>query len=361
MDAFPGLVSKLSGSPASPFWIKMKLEPWNATCQFSKIPNEILFANELTPQERLTWCQLESICFGRDYKLFRRGFVEIASIFSVPYTSLLRSIRGLKAKGYLEESEDGHRLLFPWAYDEIQKVEKETPVAPEPLEKVKEEPPDILEPVKKAPQPDDFTIRNAVEEKPNQKPTGIDPKDSWKDLCEAWNKNKPDNWMLADGKYNAAVFMTLSEHCKRLGIPRSELPDFVGQVAKGCSVDEWWKDKSGICIPQVFGYYVAKLTDSKYQMVEKLYRLGVNKISKFSWNDDQSILHYFRKACPDQTFKTVQKISLKTLDEACDHELEHRGNGVVFVYDCDDFGPRAHWSYHYDYRYPRCHHNPATL
>jgi hypothetical protein len=339
----------------------MKLEPWNAACHFSKIPNEILFANALTPQERLTWCQLESICFGCNYKFFRRGFVEIASILSVPYTSLLRSIRGLKTKGYLEEFEDGHRLLVPWVYDNIQKVEKETPAAPEPPEKVKEEPPDTLEPVKKAPQPEDFTIRNAVEEKPNQKPTGIEPKDSWKDLCEAWNKNKPDNWMLADGKYNPAVFMTLSEHCKRLDIPRSELPDFVGKVAKGCSVDEWWKDKSGICIPQVFGYYVAKLTDSKYQMVEKLYRLGVDEISKFSWNDDESILHYFRRACPDQTFKTVQRLSLETLDEACEHELEHRGKGIVYLYDCDDFGSRAHWSYHYDYRYPRCHHNPATL
>ena len=124
----------------------MKLEAWNARCQFSKIPNEILFANELTPQERLTWCQLESICFGCDYKHFRRGFVDLASVFSVPYTSLLRSIRGLKAKGYLEEFEDGHRLTMPGMDDWIQKVEEDRSGASEPPDKVKEEPPDDPEP-----------------------------------------------------------------------------------------------------------------------------------------------------------------------------------------------------------------------
>jgi hypothetical protein len=313
-----------------------KVQPLSIKCGFAKVPNEIAFAKDLTSIEKVTWIQLQALCLSDQPRWFHKGFKQAAELANVPYSTFSRGVASLREKGCLVENDFGTFQLLAPPEVAIAKVE-------------------ISEP--ETPREEEFSIIEEVESQKRRKPSGVTQDAAWKDLCKSWNQHKPESWMLIDGRINLPVFIAIETHCKRLSITRDKMADFVGQVTKGCNVDEWWSQRTGIRISNVFGLG-QKIKDTKFRDVEKLQKLGNQHIAKFSWDDDKSIVEWYKEVCPDLIVNRVERIDMETGQEAWRHSQDHRGNGTVYLYKTHGEKWISHWSHRLDKKYPKCNIRP---
>jgi hypothetical protein len=313
-----------------------KVKPFSIKYGFAKVPNEIAFAKGLTSYEKITWIQLQALCITDQPRCFHGGLKQVATLANAPYSTLSRGVVSLREKGYLVEKDDGTLCL---------EVPEESVVVT------------VEAPEQEIPQAEDFSIAEEIESQKKRKPSGITQDAAWKDLCKSWNQHKPESWMLLDGRINLPVFIAIETHSKRLSITRDKMAGFVGQVAKGCKADEWWSQKTGVKISHVFGFG-QKIKDTKFRDVERLQKLGNQHIVKFSWDDDNSIIEWYKEVCPGLTVEHVERIEMETGQEAWRHSQDHRGNGTVYLYKTHGEKWISHWSHRLDKKYPKCNIRP---
>jgi hypothetical protein len=265
---------------------------------FTTVPNDLLFC-PLSPGEKVTWLQLASVCRNGSFKHHKRGIAAVATELDLDYGNFAKAVNRLKRAGGLIE-EDGDMILVV------------------PSERSASEPKEVKQ----------VTIAQEVAELPKAKPTGISEKESWQAIRQAWDREKPEQWVSMGG-FNTMTFIAICTQAKRLGIQRADYPDFVAKVCRGAKQDDWWSGRA-LKPTNVFGM-TAQIEDKKFQNVEKLYKLGQSYREKFAWTDKQ-IYAWYAEALPDRKFTRIEWLEVSSTEEAWDHNAEHKDGDVIFIY-----------------------------
>lgn len=279
---------------------------------FTAVPNDILVC-PLSAGEKITWLQLASACRNGKFEHHGRGIAAVASELGLDYSRLSKAVMRLKASGGLIEEDGDMVLVIPGER-----------VVPEPKK------------------PKQITMAEEVAELPRAKPTGISEKDSWQVMRQAWDREKPEQWVSMGG-HSSMVFIAISTQAKRLGIERADYPDFVAKVCRGASADDWWSSRN-LKPSNVFGMS-AQIEDKKFQNVEKLYKSGQTAKRKFSTKDDKSWLAWYAEKAPALGYSKVERLHFATDEECWAHEREHREGDTIYLYTSDDNnGFLTHWT-----------------
>ena len=187
------------------------------------------------------------------------------------------------------------------------------------------------------------TISDEIEDQPNRKHS-LTQKEAWELIKEGWNKDKPEAWMRLDGSFNLPVYIAFETQAKRLSIEREDYAKFTAQVCRGATADPWWS-KQSMKASSVFGF--SKVTDKKFENVEKLYKAGAAVESKIDYACDADILaRYHEKGRTD----LVKVIRLEAQDR---HEAETHLNSIpdeeydataAYIYFKPGVDRPVHWS-----------------
>jgi len=245
---------------------------------FTQVPNDLINCPHLSAAEKITWMQLASVCRNGEAHFTLRSLGDVAKALDVPAAKLRTYVGRLVRAGGAVKEQGGYRLTVP------------TQEAPEP------------------------TIQEEIQEQPNRKHS-MTQKEAWELVKESWNKNKPESWLRLDGSMNLPVMIALETQAKRLEIQREQYGNFVGQVCRGATTDSWWSSQN-MKASSVFGF--SKVSDKKFENVEKLYKAGAAVESKIDYNCDADILaRYHEKGHADR----VRVIRLEAEDQfaAGDH------------------------------------------
>lgn len=243
---------------------------------YTQVPNELLDCPHLQPKQKITWMQLARVCRNGKSHQSIRSLADVARIIGVEPKHFTTDVnRLIKAGGAIKEYGDCKLLI--------------------PAEKHEE------------------TIQEEVEEQARRKHS-LKQEDVWPKVKEAWNKFKPESWMRLDGKLQLPLFIALETQAKRLKIEREDYAKFVGQVCLGGTVDPWWS-KQTMKATGVFG--MGKVKDTKFENVEKLYKLGANVEVKVDINSDEDVLTKYREAGRTELTKVIR---LEAESESAGHE-----------------------------------------
>ena len=276
---------------------------------FTKVSNDLLWNPNISAAHKITMLQLASLCFdGKSHKTIR-SVADIAKVKSVKEGALRTSVnRAVKAGGIVK---DMGSLV----------IQVDGPAE------------EVIE-----------TIQDEIDEAPKRK-HNMTQKESWELVKKGWNKDKPEAWLRLDGSMNLPVMIALETHTKRLGVERENYEAFVAQVCRGAQADTWWS-KQNMKASSVFGF--SKVTDKKFENVEKLYKAGANVEGKIDYGCDADILaRYHEKGRTD----LVKVIRLEAADrhEADQHLAsipdEEYDETAAYVYFSPTSERPVHWSY----------------
>ena len=278
--------------------------------KFTCVPNELITC-DLEPAQKIAWIQLASLCRNGKSPDFARKVAGIAKELGISEQALRKMANKLASLGAVEKEDGDLVLIVPTAED----IEKE----------------------------EDKSISNEIQEQAKRKPSGVSQNEAWELIKEAWNREKPDPFFRLDGKVNLPAFIAFESQAKRLGIERPDYGKFTAQVLRGASNDDWWSQRE-MKISGIFGYS-AKIQDTKFTNVEKLYKLG-GKLpdTKFSLRDDTAVLRWFNEKDPDHGWASVEHIKMEEDDETWAHDKLHSSGTVIYLYHHPETDRIHYWT-----------------
>ena len=226
---------------------------------YSQIPNEIIFS-DLAPALFKGWCQLYSLTRNGESADYAGGLKAAAEDAGLSPNSVKQIVRRLKLAGAAKMVDGDLQLIIPTA-----------------------------ESVKEAEQ---LSVVAEVQDAPNRQHT-LTQKEAWELVKEAWNKEKPEQYVSVSGSFPLPWFIALETQAKRLGIEREDYGKFVGQVCRGAGADSWWSSKD-MKFTSVFGY--GSIKDRQFENVETLYKAGAKIQAKVDFNCDADVLARYAEA-----------------------------------------------------------------
>lgn len=170
-------------------------------------------------------------------------------------------------------------------------------------------------------------IAEEIAEQPRRQLTGLSQKDRWELIKTAWNKNRPEGYLLLDGRVNLPLLIAIETQTKRLGVDRDDYEAFIGAVLRGAKADPWWSSKE-MKASQIFGFG-AELDDRKFENVERLYRAGSaltprTEKKQAGWDDDQTLIDWYKKTCQAPDDLRILRLTVEDESQARDLEDWHR-------------------------------------
>ena len=257
----------------------MKIQYSVPDSRFTAVPNELLSCEFLSGANKVTWMQLASVCRdgvsdGRMY----RSLADVSRELRVDNCNFRVAVKRLIQAGGAERDGGEIRLVIP-----------DAPAAPP-------------------------TIEEEIQEQPKRKHS-MTQKEAWVLIKEGWNKAKPEEWLRLDGGLNLPVMIALETHAKRLNIERPDYGRFVAQVCRGATTDPWW-GKQNMKASSVFGF--SKVTDKKFENVEKLYKAGAKVEVKLDCSCDADIIARYHDKGRTELTKVIR---LEAEDESA--AIEH--------------------------------------
>lgn len=276
----------------------MELRTPKPTKNFTIVPNELLHSS-LSNATRATWLMIASV--ARDgYFSDSRGMAYVAELYGIPYSTFISRVQRLKAAGGLTGNQHKCELIIPGAAAES--IE-------EPIEE--EEP----------------TIAEEIEVQSKRKPSGVTQKESMAQIKEAWNANKPEAFMLLDGKMHPSLFIAIETQAKRLGIERPGYGEFVSEVLRAAQVDPYWS-VADMKPSRLFGWGT-DIGDNKFRNVEKLYKSPNKEKLKVDYLSEDFWLKWY------DGYKGLTKVVFKNADsyfDALDRIEEETDNETAYVW-----------------------------
>lgn len=275
---------------------------------FVQTDKALLRCPHLTDGQKITWQLIASVCWHGESSKTINGWADVSKANGIEYKKFMDRLKSLKRAGGLITNEDGEwELVIPTA---------------------KHEP----------------TIQDEVEDQGKRKHT-MTQKESWELVKKGWNKDKPEAWLRLDGAMNLPVMIALETHTKRLGIERPDYERFVAQLCRGAGTDAWWSRQT-MKASSVFGF--SKVSDKKFENVEKLYKLGASVESKIDYNCDADILARYHEKGHDQLVKVIRLEAVDRLS-AQEHlfgipEDEYDAT-AAYVYFTENSERPVYWSF----------------
>ena len=288
----------------------MELRTPKPTKNFTIIPNELLHSS-LSNATRSTWLMIASV--ARDgYFNDGRGMAYVAELYGIPYTTFISRVQRLKAAGGLVGNQHKCELIIPGG--NVEPVEEE----------IEEEEP---------------TIAEEIEVQPKRKPSGVTQKESMAQIKEAWNANKPEAFMLLDGKMHPSLFIAIETQAKRLGIERPDYGEFVGEVLRAAQVDPYLS-VADMKPSRLFGWGT-DIGDNKFRNVEKLYRSPVKAKVQVDYLDKNFWLSWY------DGYKDLTDVEFKYADsywDALDRVDEEVDPNTAYVWTKEGGKTPHHWT-----------------
>jgi len=281
----------------------------NLKNDFTKVPNQLLEDQLLTVHEQILWIRLMSLTKGDSFVFQSAGHA--ARLCGLGIDVFRDRRRSLASKGYLKVDGRKIRVTLPIGEESCssEKPENEPQV--------------------------EAAIAEEMEKEPRRRPSGVTEKEAKAIIAEAWNAHKPDDYATISPSMNPATFIAIETQAKRLRHERPDYGKLIERVLKGCQEDKWWKERTGLKPNNLFGF--GKPEDKKFYNVERLYKIGSKVTDKFSWDNEESILAWYAKACPDRKFEKVVHLDVADAPASWDHDAEHRNGTTVFVYHSIEF------------------------
>jgi len=257
---------------------------------FVQTDKALLRCPHLTDGQKITWQLIASVCWYGESSKTINGWADVSKANGIEYKKFMDRLKSLKRAGGLIVNDDGEwELVVPTA---------------------KHEP----------------TIQDEVEDQGKRK-HNMSQKDSWELVKEGWNKNKPDSWLRLDGSMNLPVMIALETQAKRLEIQREQYGEFVGQVCRGATADSWWSSQH-MKASSVFGF--SKVSDKKFENVEKLYKAGSKVEKKVDYQSDAEV--FARYAVYGYTRSKIERIQVKDYNEAAEIATKHNPEDTFVLY-----------------------------
>jgi hypothetical protein len=257
---------------------------------FVQTDKALLRCPHLTDGQKITWQLIASVCWYGESSKTINGWADVSKANGIEYKKFMDRLKSLKRAGGLIVNDDGEwELVVPTA---------------------KHEP----------------TIQDEVEDQGKRK-HNMSQKDSWELVKEGWNKNKPDSWLRLDGSMNLPVMIALETQAKRLEIQREQYGEFVGQVCRGATADSWWSSQN-MKASSVFGF--SKVSDKKFENVEKLYKAGGKVEKKVDYQSDAEV--FARYAVYGYTRSKIERIQVKDYNEAAEIATKHNPEDTFVLY-----------------------------
>lgn len=263
----------------------------NPTTAFTRIPNEVIFDQNLTPAEFRLWVQLCAITKGSHVTAIDTAAL-LAAECGIDKDSCRDRRRSLRDKGYIENR--GRNIVVTLPGEGFK---------PKPAKVSKEQ-----------------QLRM--------------------DLRDVWNKHKPETYSKLRNPVSEAQVRTMQLHADHN--EQTDLPKFLAAVLKGCKADSWWSDKN-LNVGNVFGNGVPK--QNKFTNVEKLFKLAGStkgQAALFDVQDDQCWLDWFTSKGKGE-FQRVERLTMGR-QEAWKHQMANEGDNVLYVYH-DEERHLVHWTY----------------
>lgn len=274
-------------------------EPGGNFVQTSK---DLIRCQHLTDSQVRTWQMIASVCWHGESSKVVGNWTDVAQENGVEYKKFMDRLKSLKRAGGLITNEDGDwELVIP--------SEKHEP-----------------------------TIQDEVDDQKKRKHQ-MTQAEAWELVKQGWNKEKPEAWMRLDGKINTPLMIALETQTKRLEIEREQYGEFVGQVCRGGGADPWWS-KQDMKASSVFGF--GKVTDKKFENVEKLYKLGAKVEKKVDYQDDAEILA--RYAVYGYQRSKIERIQVKDYDEAAKIAVDHNPDDTFVLYFAPNRDKPVFWT-----------------
>ena len=260
----------------------------NPTTEFTRILNEVIYDDRLTPAEFRLWCQLAAMPRGQ--KMTDLTAKEVAAECGMGMDACRDRRRDLKAKGFLKI--EGQRYIV---------------TIPSP----------------------DFEPKEVKLDKEQQ---------LRHDLRDVWNKHKPEAFTKQKNPMAEKQVKTLAMHAKHN--ETEDLQEFLAAVLRGCRANDWWQSKN-LKFDNVFGTGSPK--QNKFTNVEKLVKESATKkatAALFDVNDDQCWIDWFKSKAVEMT--KVVRLEMEQ-DDAWVHQVDNDGDGTIYIYTQEDH--LVHWTY----------------
>jgi len=274
---------------------------------FTQVPNQLLSCEFLKPNDKITWMRLASLCRNGRSNPTIRSRSDMAKARGLNCKTLESGIRRLKKNGGLLLEGGDIVLVIP------------TEALPEP------------------------TIHEEIDEKPDRK-HAMTQKEAWELIKEGWNKDKPEAWMRLDGSFNLPLYIAFETQAKRLNIEREDYARFTAQVCRGATADPWWSRQT-MKASSVFGF--SKVTDKKFENVEKLYKAGAAVESKIDYACDADILARYHEKGRTDLIKVIRLEAEDSL-QATEHlnaiPDEEYDPTAAYIYFAPGLERPIHWS-----------------
>lgn len=271
----------------------MRVIPAKPNSNFTQVPNEILFADDLTTQDKLTWAQLQSLCLNDD--LVAGSVTQLAARIGMEPRNLQRQVQNLVKKGAV--TRDGHKYRL------------ETQVN-----------------------------KRHMSGKQDKLPQWLSEEQLCEECLEIWNKRKPINAPSLH-KFKLEFLNTLRVYAKHFDCDEKTV---LRKVLKGSNADAFRRDKNWGFV-NIFGSGIP--TQQKQQVVEKVYKLGCSakgQAAGFDVEDDDCWLDWY--ASVDHDMKRVVRINEDDRVKAWEHQVENQGDQVIYIYIHSE-GYLTHWTY----------------
>ena len=271
----------------------MRVIPAKPNSNFTQVPNEILFAVELTTQDKLTWAQLQSLCLNDD--LVAGSVTQLAARIGMEPRNLQRQVQNLVRKGAVTRDRHQYRLET-----QINKAN--------------------------------------LSGKQDKLPQWLAEEQLCEECREIWNKKKPVSAPSLD-KFKPEFLKTLRVYAERFDCDEKTV---LRKVLKGSNADAFRRDKNWGFV-NIFGS--GNPTQQKQQIVEKVYKLGCSakgQAAGFDPEDDDCWLDWY--ASKNHDMKRVVRINEDDRVNAWNHQVEHQGDQVIYIYMHSE-GFLTHWTY----------------
>ena len=257
---------------------------------FVQADKDLIRCPHLTASQKETWLMIASTCWHGKSSERVKSWIDVAKENGIQYKKFMDAKKSLHRAGGLITNEDGDWEL-------------------------------VIPQQEKLP-----TINDEVEDKPKRKHK-ITQKEAWELVKEGWNKNKPETWMRLDGSVNLPVYIAFETQAKRLGVERELYGEFTAQVCRGATADPWWS-KQAMKASSVFGF--SKVTDKKFENVEKLYKAGSKVEKKVDYQSDAEV--FARYAVYGYTRSKIERIQVKDYNEAAEIATKHNPEDTFVLY-----------------------------
>ena len=265
------------------------LNPKNS---FTRVPNEVIFAEELTAHEFHLWIRLLALQQGRNKTAFAT-VKDVADKVGMKLDMFRSRKRELRRKGFLTEDRSTLCVTVP-DYDFVAEEAK------------------------------DLSIADEESVKPKRKPTGLSPADRKAMIKEAWNTHKPDWCAPISGTIAPPLYFAIEAQTKHLEHDRDDYDGFMKRICAALSVSKFWRDEATKPVKAhgVFGWGTP--ADKKFRNCEGLYSASSHGAAKAkSWNtsSDSDWISWYQEKGFD-SYTKVERIIVEDRVAALQLELD---------------------------------------